>query len=224
MLVVLAIIAIISAIAVPLIPSLLKSDTLDSNVQTLSGILEQARETAISGNTFVWVAFTDPPAGSPRSGSCVAVFQSQDGTDPINFTNALVVPGTVTNTTTSLVMVGRLQTLPGSAIADPSGLPAAIANLGNSIGVTNPATLTATNSTGLPLQWTVTPYANTEGYSSTNPYFKRAIEFTPDGEAHTLAWNPNISFGLTNSISTSTNNLVLVNISRLTGRTTILRP
>ncbi len=52
MLVVLGIIAILSAIAVPLIPALMRSNTLDSNVQTLTGILEQARETAISGNTY----------------------------------------------------------------------------------------------------------------------------------------------------------------------------
>jgi prepilin-type N-terminal cleavage/methylation domain-containing protein len=78
---VLAIIAIVASVAVPLVPSLLRGNQFDSNVNTLAGIVEQSREAATARNTYVWVAFTDPPSSSPASGIWVASIKSQDGTE-----------------------------------------------------------------------------------------------------------------------------------------------
>jgi prepilin-type N-terminal cleavage/methylation domain-containing protein len=229
MLVVLAIIAIISAIAVPLIPSLMKSNTIDSNVQTLSGILEQARETAISGNTFVWVAFSDPPAASPGTGEWVAVFQSQDGTDPINqsgtgwTTTGITVPGTVGST--PIQLVGKLQNLPNVQITDfTNTMLSAVSNNMSSSGFYSSSQTITNLFEPSGMQWTITPLANTEGYSASKPYFTHAIQFTPDGEAHVQAWSSNVVFGLIPSTGTSTNNVVVLNISRLTGKTSVFRP
>ncbi|MCE0523980.1 MAG: prepilin-type N-terminal cleavage/methylation domain-containing protein [Methylacidiphilales bacterium] len=231
MLVVLGIIGIIAAIAVPLIPSLLKANVVNQNVATLSGILEQARETAISGNTYVWVAFYNPPATSPRSGTWVATFDSVDGTDPISpnqngWSNTLTVPGPIGST--SLQLVSKLQNLSGAQITNSGALPDGLTTLATNAGITNPASPFQPTPT-TPTAWTVTPLQNTDGYSSTSPYTIYVIEFTPDGEAHTQPvtpgqWYGDIAFGMVPSVGASTNDDVLMNLSRLTGRVTVFRP
>ena len=135
MLTVLAIIAIITAIAVPMIPSLMRSNTVDQNVATLSGIMEQAREAAISGNTYVWVVFSDPPAATPRVGEWVAVFKSQDGTDPIAWaTTGVTNPGTISGT--ALALVSKLQNLPGAKITDLTNtLPVSYTHLSRGLDI-----------------------------------------------------------------------------------------
>jgi len=230
LLVVILIIAILTAIAVPLIPSLLKANVVDEDVATLSGILEQARETAISRTTYVWVAFTDPPASTPGDGIWVATIQSVDGTEaPINTT---VAPSWATSVTipsaasVNLQMVSKLQNLPGIAITNWLYLPAAVTNLATAApyNITNPAPLFETNTvSNSKTQWTVSSVQFSEGNSATT-YFTHVIEFTPNGEAHVMTWNSNIEFGMIPSTGTSTNNDVLLNLSRFTGKLTVLRP
>jgi hypothetical protein len=200
-----------------LIPSLLRGNQMDANVSTLSGILEQARETATANNTYVWVAFTDPPSASSPVGIYVATIQSIDGTEsPINTT---VTPSWATIATipgTNLNLLGKIQNLPGVTIVDNNNaaLPAAML-------AAAPPAASAQNLFETSMQWTVTPLQYTS--LGTGHYFTHAIEFTPDGEAHVPTWSSNIQFGLTPSLGTASSNPVLFNVSRLTGKTTVYR-
>ena len=218
LLVVIAIIAILIGIVSPLVPSLLNANRIDSDVTTLSGILEEARETATANNTYVWVAFTDAPAASPSTGLWVATIQSQDGTETgINtgsvtspvWTVSITIPGT------NLLLHSKLQNLPGVQIdATGAKVPASVLAKAPS---SSPAYLQ--NS----LQWTVTTLANT-GIGS-NVYFTHAIEFTPDGEAHVPTWNSNIQFGIYPAVGTkgASTNYILYNVTRLTGKAATFR-
>jgi prepilin-type N-terminal cleavage/methylation domain-containing protein len=219
LLTVLTIIGILSAITVPLIPLLLKGNQLDSSVNTLSGILEQARETAISANTYVWMAFTDAPANSP-TGTWVATIQSQDGTETginTSVTSTPVWNTTITVPGNNLQLLSKLQNLPGVKIVNYND-PTMTSSL------TSQAP-TSTTTTGIffttALQWTVTPLQNTSAGSGI--YFTHALEFTPNGEAHVPTWKSNIQFGLIPTMG-STVNAVLFNVSRLTGKLTVYRP
>jgi prepilin-type N-terminal cleavage/methylation domain-containing protein len=219
LLVVMAIIGILLAIAAPLIPSLLRGNQVDASVNTLSGILEDARETATSGNTYVWVAFTDAPASSPL-GTYVAVIQSQDGTETgINnpgtttwLPTGITVPGTA-----NLQLHAKLQNLPGVKLYDiAAGAPGSL----TALAAKAPASPASLFETGM--KWTVTPLSTTA--AGTGVFFTHALEYTPDGEAHVPPpWSGNIQFGLAPTIGSTTNS-ALFNISRLTGKATVYRP
>ena len=76
-------------------------------------------------------------------------------------------------------------------------------------------------STQGPVTWTVTTLQNTN--VGAGVYFTHALEFTPTGEAHVpTTWSSNIQFGFIPSIGPS-KNLVLFNVARLTGKTTVYR-
>ena len=209
-------------------PALLRANQLDSSVGTLSGILEEARESAISGNTFVWVAFTDPPASSPVSGTWVATFQSQDGTESAVNTGTPTAPSwttTLTVPSSSLIIHNKLQNLPGVAVVSFATLTSANSTLTAKDPAVTPQDLQGAGaSPATPLHWTMTSLSSTG--MPANTYFTKAIEFTPDGQAHVQTWNSNIVFGLEASVgaaATVSKNCVLFNISRLTGKTTVYR-
>ncbi len=220
LLVVLAIIAILIAITSPLIPSLLRANQLDSSVTTLSGILEEAREAATSGNTFVWVAFTNASATSPQKGIWVATLQSNDGTETNINTGTPTAPVwasiTVPSSAASNIQAhSKLQNLPGVQLANTpptfTPLPTTLVSQAPSASRTSLAAVT----------WTLSGLA-TSGAPS-DVAFKYAIEFSPDGEAHVPTWMSNIQFGLYPSTGTNVTNSVFFNISRLTGKATVYR-
>jgi prepilin-type N-terminal cleavage/methylation domain-containing protein len=237
LLVVLAIIGILTAIVSPLVPSLLRGNQLDSSVNTLAGILEEARETATASNTYIWVAFTDPISSSPGKGIWVATLQSLDGTETIastsTFTPLTQATGTVTSTAASnLALHSAVVNLPGvqviSGIATTPTLQSvntaitASANAKTPAGQIPPSYPSAATSL---LDW-----PSTSGWTittlktglSTTATFTHFIEFTPDGEAHVPTWNSNIQFALVPSTGVQTN-AALYNITRLTGRATVFR-
>jgi prepilin-type N-terminal cleavage/methylation domain-containing protein len=224
LLVVIAIIAIMAAIISPLIPGLLRANQMDANLAKLSGILEQARESALSQSTYVWVAFTDPPTANLTSGTWIAVFKSIDGTEAASssLSSPWVATGTLTIPGGNLAMASKLQNLPGVKYVS-------LANFGASL----PASLVANASSTYPsstvadlfavptgVTWTVTPMQNA-GVGTVN--FTHALEFTPDGEAHVQAWSTNMEFGLA-PVNGSNTDSVIFNISRLTGKSTTFRP
>ena len=229
LLTVFAVISILAAASAQLVPSLFRANQVDANVATLSGILEQAREAAISGNTFVWVAFTD---NANDTGMWVATIQSQDGTDsaidqtgtlsaPIWATSGITIPGAPI-AGTYLQLPSKIQNLPGVKIVDASALSTATWASKSQM----PSATTATplfEPSGM--QWTVSTLQNTG--AGAGVYFTHAIEFTPDGEAHVQGspgtWYANIQFGLTPTKGALTNSQ-LFNVSRLTGRVTVYRP
>jgi prepilin-type N-terminal cleavage/methylation domain-containing protein len=239
LLVVLGVMAIILAIVSPLVPSLLRANQFDSNVNTLSGVLEEAREAATAGNTYIWVAFTDPVAAAPGNGIWVATIQSQDGTDSginsgtatvPNWQTALTFPGT------TFLLHSKVQNLPGvEIIGDPAAGALTLSTINGNIaasataktpqGPIPPAYVAGISIQG-GLGWTVSTLANVNTGGATAGNFNHAIEFTPNGEAHVQAWNANIQFGVVPTVGTGaaqTNNAALFNISRLTGKTTVYR-
>ena len=216
LLVVMGIIAILTAIAVPLLPAMMRSNQMNQNISNLSGVLEQAREAAVAQNTYVWVAFTSPSSGSPSDGIWVATFQSNDGTETgVNtstssspsWTNTASIPGA------NLQVQSKLKNLPGAQIVASSGLPVSI--------TTNfPTVLTTSLQTNL--AWTVAQAGFTD---LTNATFTQAIEFTPSGEAHTgLSASYNyVQFGLT-ATTGSTADSAGFSVSKTTGHTSVYRP
>ena len=210
---VLVIIAIISALAFTSIPLMLKANQIDSSAAVVTGILDLAHEAAISSNTYVWVAFTDPSANSSFHGIWVATILSQDGTEsPINtgtasapiWATSITIPGN------NLQLLNKIQSLPGVSIVDATALPSAL---------TSQAPASATALFEGSVTWTVTPLQNS---TSSTIYFTHAIEFAPNGNAHVPTWNSNIQFGLV-PIQGSTTNAILFNVSRFTGKATSYR-
>ncbi len=230
LLVVLAIISIMVTLVVPVVSGLLRSNQVDQSVATLAGLMGQAREAAIAGNTYVWVAFSAPAPSTPARGIWVATFQSQDATEsPINTT---VTPSWQTTTTipsTNLQLINKLQNLPGVTVVDVSGtgttLSASAITAINAANASSPPPTTGVLSLFEPasMSWTVAPLQNVTGYTSTST-FVRAMEFTPNGEARcgSSAWYNYIQFGLVPSTGSS-QNAALFSISRLTGRMTVYR-
>ena len=223
LLVVISIVAILAAVVSPLVPSLMRANQLDSSVNTLSGILEQARERALSANTPVWIAFTDAPVNSPV-GTWVATFQSADGTEtPINIAvtpswaaTGVTVPGS------NLALVSKIQNLAGVKIVDATStlLPASLISTASALS--SPITLFEPAG----MQWSVSTLQSTG--MGTGVYFTHALEFYQDGEARVQGtagtWYNNIQFGLIPVVGTSTKNAALFNVTRLTGKTTVYRP
>ena len=215
MLAVLGIMAILLALVAPAVPSIFRPNQLNADVATLSGILDQAREAATSGNSFVWVAFADPPAADKANGLWVATIETQDGTEsPINTT---VMPAWLTSVTIpgpNLAMEMKIDRLPGVQLVDAAAgaLPS---------GLLSKAPTSAT-----PLfepqqmEWTITSLQNTP--QGAGVFFNHAIEYAPNGEARVPTWNNNIQFGLVPAVGADTNS-ALFNISRLTGRLTVYR-
>jgi len=203
LLTVIAIIAIMTTAATSLVPPLFESNQLDKNMTTLSGILEQAREAAISRNTYVWVAFTsNPPSSSPASGVRTVLFESQDGTDVLsNFTN--------TGTSSSPLLIGSanglaplspLQTLPGIQLSVPTG---------------------SLSKGGAFLQSGMNLTLNVGGIAQK---FTQAVMFTPDGEARVAIWNSLVEVQVQSSLHPQSPNVAVLRLSRLTGRLTVSRP
>ena len=177
-----------------------------------------ARSTAISGNTYVYVGFTAPPVApaNPGDGISVIVFESQDGTDAANGF------GNVTFPANNLQLVGRIQRLPGVKLADVGGTSYTPAFESQPVSLVGFPSSAISN-----LQWTFT--------TTQTLNFIYGFEFTPNGEAKvspapiapatTGAWYDLIEFGLTPAITgQNPKDVAVVRLSRLTGKATVLRP
>lgn len=218
LLVVMGIIGILAAIVVPLIPSIMRSNTMNQNVSTLSGVLEQAREAAVAQNTYVWVTFTTPVSGLPANGIWVATFQSQDGTETGINTSTTTTPSwanTVSIPSTNLALQSKMRNLPGIQL---EAVSSSMGNFTTNLPTVLPTSL-QTN-----LQWSVAPNAVTPGYTPAD-VFSQAIEFTPDGEAHIGSSNSYnyIQFGIVPTVG-STTNCAAFSVSKITGHATVYRP
>jgi len=105
LLVVMAILAFVAAMSVPAISGLTQGSTMNKNLLIFSGVLEQARQHAISRNTYVWVVLALPAtADDPVR---VGQIASRDGTDVLGWSSA---PQSLSSSAV-LEMVGRPQEL-----------------------------------------------------------------------------------------------------------------
>ncbi len=204
-----AIISIMVAASVSLVSKGFQANQLDTNVTMLSGMFEEAREAAISGNTFVWVAFTPNPSTSTRAGGISAViFESQDGTDSLaNFSNGTTASPIAISTANNLLQLTPVQALPGTQLTSSGAL--SFTNLPS----LTPASASLQGSMGLTL--------NAGGKTVT---FTQAVMFAPDGEARISTWSNAIEFGIQSSINSQSPNVAVMRLARLTGRLTVYRP
>lgn len=103
LLVVMGIIGVLGSMAVPAVCGLTRSNQMTKNLMILDGICEQARQYAISKNTYVWVVLSSGSLDSIKVGQIASL----DGTDVLDWTQA---PTTVSGTS-NLEMVGTPQDL-----------------------------------------------------------------------------------------------------------------
>jgi prepilin-type N-terminal cleavage/methylation domain-containing protein len=152
MMVVLAIICILAVISVPVITSLMGAKNLDRGTYDLAGVIEQARDEAVTRQTYVWLGIT-PVQTSIGMEIQVAMVCSKDGTG--------------TNTAQSnLTSLSKIIHISSIALTKWSSLKASTQNLfTNAI----PASV-STNTTGISFTVGQTQFTGT------------TLTFTPGGE------------------------------------------
>jgi len=121
LLVVMTIMAILTAVMLPSIEGLNSSAKFNQSISEITGILEQARSYAVGQNTYVWVAFypldssqlTGPQQDGSGNHLIVATYASNDGTDPIKWSGATpyAIPYTSPTTGTVISPVFKLRNL-----------------------------------------------------------------------------------------------------------------
>lgn len=207
MVAVLAVIGIMATLSVSIGPSILTSNRFTQNILTMSGILEMARQHAITNNTYVWVAFTD--AGP--EGVYVASIESREGTDGLADPSSGVWENSGKNLAdaayANLGLLRKVQLIPNLALRDSatlpvSGMPAASANVKSmqSINLAIPV-------------------------SGTNKTFTRAVQFTPTGEAKVPASGGSVELCIASSTSAESDpNFAVLRLASITGKLTVYRP
>ena len=204
LLAVIAVISILMATSTSFIPSLFQANQVDANVATLSGIFEQAREAAISGNTYVYVVFTGPLTTTPAGGVAVATIQSQDGTDALN---NFTFSGPI-SAANDLAMLHKTTGLPGVKLLSQSQTATLIT-----------AQFPSLSSSGAAMASSSTLTVAAGGVTYT---FTQGVMFKPDGEvASSGTWNDMVEFGL-QSLRGSPD-VAVMQLTRLTGKLAVSR-
>ena len=210
---VIAIISIVAAATTSLIPSFLQSNQVTANISNLAGILEEAREAAISSNTYVYVLFSNTLPTNPAGGVATIILESEDGTDALNnFTTS----GNI-NTLSDLMVLHKLQTLPGIKVLTQSQAETLV----TSLSLSNVPTLTTA---GAPLAGASTALNLSSKIGGITYTFTQGIIFKPDGEALASAttWNDLVEFGVEPSQG-AVRDVAVMRLTRLTGKLTVYR-
>ncbi|PTY04488.1 hypothetical protein DB346_03370 [Verrucomicrobia bacterium LW23] len=126
LLVVVAVISVMSAAAMPALRGIMDSRTVATSAYDLAGLLELARSQAVARQTYVWVGATTEMSGGNLSTVFVAVY-SRDGsatntdaanlvplTQPVRLKGVALVPWAQLRTETRAVMPGTPTSLSGS--------------------------------------------------------------------------------------------------------------
>jgi Tfp pilus assembly protein FimT len=167
---------ILAFVALPALSSLVGSGNANRNVSQLSDVLELAREYAVANNTYVWVAFYPATGTNGVTSLSVAVFASNDGTDPANSTsapwgNASCSYGTVPSSEISLI--NKVITLQQILLQNAGTY--AVSSLPTTPTVTSAANSVASNSGGF--------FAMTLPSGTSTVNFTQGIEYLPTGQA-----------------------------------------
>ena len=221
LLVVIAIIAILLGASAALVPSMLHGNQMNSDVTTLQGILEEARETALASNTYVYVGFTTPaanPTASAPDGVSVIAFESQDGLDVLNnFANSATLPQN------DLQMLNRIQRLPGVQIVDVGNVLVTASGYTPPTANGTPVDLGGLSTSGTTITWKFT--------TTSTLTFACGFEFCPNGEAkvpvsaNPPTWYDEFQFALAPAVKgLNGKDVAVIRISRVTGKATIYRP
>jgi len=117
LLVVLGIIAIIVAISIPVMQSMGGATNFSGNIQSLSGILDEARSQAMAQNSYVWVAFYPVDSATTGQGNSgeelyIVALASSDGSNPFtSWDGTYSIPYTVSGTSTTVQPVLKITCL-----------------------------------------------------------------------------------------------------------------
>lgn len=219
LLVVITIIAILTAAGGPALSALTASGGANQNISQLSGILEQAREYAVAQNTYVWVAFNTSVASNGTKQVSVAVVASTDGTDPATTSgqpswqtnNYGTIPGTGLALLNKVMTLKQLSFPTAANVANPPALP----SISGSPGSINDST--TNGGTG---------YFSIQVPSGAVQNFIPGIEFIPSGQVR------NSSIPVTvidlylepqKGTADDTKNVAVLRMNGLTGETVVYR-
>jgi|GEM_PF-5188867 len=166
---VMAVMAILAALVVGMSPGARSAARFNQNLANVASLLEQARQTAVTQNSYVYVGLLSSTAAegalpaADKPGTYAVAFISVDGTDVLRSANQAQVGGG------SLRLLDRIQKLPAAAFEE--SLPAE-----NGLnGKLEPEVASRPGSS-----WSLKTQA---GAASAAITFDRIIKFTPQGGA-----------------------------------------
>ncbi|XHR27173.1 MAG: Tfp pilus assembly protein FimT/FimU [Chthoniobacteraceae bacterium] len=245
LMVVLAIMVIMTGLLVPTMLGLKRSRDLTSAAYSIKGALEEARIYAVANNTYTWVGFFEEDGASASSAPAmsgvgrvvICTMTSRDGSAIYN--KALAsgnTPSVQALTPSRLVQVGKLVKLNNVHIVDATS---------RNIGTRQAGTLTTKNLVGLssePLLFSFQyPLAGAAQYTfgirpvptaNGSPVANGIVQFDPRGEVITDSGPmtiaaPNKEIAIEESHgnhAVSSQNIIALQLSGLTGEVTMYRP
>jgi Tfp pilus assembly protein FimT len=199
-------------VAGPALTSLAKGNQMNQSLMELAGTLDQARQFAISRNTYVWVALFPNPNGASGDELSVVMLASKTGTDPAPWSNYGSVPNA------QIDLLGRPRTFSQIRLEN-----AGTFDWGRIPGLAGKTPVTAGNS---PADGTAVFMVRLPGAAAAVD-FSRVIQFTPSGEARVSSSVIDvIEFGVhpTRGSVADDNNVAVLRVNGLTGQTTVYRP
>ena len=243
LLVVMAIIGILAALAIPAMNSIKGAGNVTKAAYDIAGVLEQARAYAMANNTYVFVGIAEvdsskDPAAKPQVATAdptvggrvaVAVVASKDGTRGYDVTSSsLPNPAwSDTNLASNLVAIGKLQRFENLHLAPK------FSTITNSGGTTRPSVSSGsyqignTNCASVTLfDWPISSAIGSGQYS-----FQKVINFDPQGIARIQTAGNNdvivqfMEIGLQQTRGTTvSSNAAAIQIDGMSGTTRIYRP
>lgn len=161
LLAVIAVVSVMAVLSVPAISSISSSGRTNQSVVEIAGLLENARQYAVSKNTYVWVAFAKEANDQEGDSLMVAVVASKDG---MQHEASGSVPGS------EFHLINRVRVLPQLAWADA----------GEYTGLEG---MSASQQTGANNDLAASAFkVKVPGRTGTTT-FTQAVEFHPTGEA-----------------------------------------
>lgn len=214
LLVVVAIMIVLVALTVPALTSMAKGNQMTQSLIEMTGLLEQARQYAISRNTYVWVAMRPNPNGANGDELSVAVLASKTGTDPVTWSSyGTTVPDNQIDLAARVRTFDQIRFEEAGTFTE-SKIPGLAGKTATTASKNSPSQGSSSFNIKLP------------GASSTSD-FNRVIQFTPNGEARVSSNVIDvIEFGLrpTRGKTGDENNVAVLRVNGLTGQTTVFRP
>jgi len=196
LLVVISIIAIISTISIMGLGGLSKEGAMTRSVGEVRGLMDYARQYAITRNTYVWVAYQ-----SAEDDGSVVLIESTTGADPIDWSTDPVD----VSSHNELRVLGKIEQMSGVRLLDA----------GN-VAITGVDSEDAHAASTVDLRITM---------GTGNVSFDRAVLFAPTGEVRISGSGSRIEIGIQPVMSSSQEeNVALVQLTSATGQVRVHRP
>jgi prepilin-type N-terminal cleavage/methylation domain-containing protein len=213
LLMVLAIIAIVTSLSLPMIAGMKKSGDFNSATESIATLLGQARAYAMANNTYAMVGFEETNFSTPRT-------QVQTvGTGRVAMQLFASIDSTLNLTQSNLLALSPVR------VFDNLHLPASISLTSGTLSNRQPATYIVGSSTFL-------PSAPSSTITSGNYVFTKIMAFGPQGEIHLPTTPPTANLKYLEvdvepsngaSVPTASTNQSAIQIDGLMGTVTIYR-